>query len=60
MIEIIDILDDPGAVMHLLNEQVLKEAVRMIEVNIFRTFTNKSKKHFVTHTYSSYSSQEDF
>lgn len=43
LIEIIDILEDPGAISVLINEQILKEAIKMIEVNVFRTFTNKSK-----------------
>ncbi len=41
LIEVIDILDDPAATQCLLNEQVLKEAIKMIDANLFRTFTNK-------------------
>lgn len=44
LIEIIDILDDPTAVQYLLNEQILKESINMIEVNLFRAFTNKTAK----------------
>lgn len=43
LIEVIDILEDPAAFQVLLNEQVLFEAVKLVESNIFRTFTNKSK-----------------
>lgn len=42
LIDLIDVLDDPVSNQYLFNEPILKEAVRMIEVNIFRTFTNKS------------------
>lgn len=42
LIEIIDILDEPVSVPYLFNnEQLLKEAVKFIETNIFRAFTNK-------------------
>jgi hypothetical protein len=44
MIELIDILDDTNAQDYLLNENILKESMIMIEKNIFRTFTNKSNK----------------
>lgn len=44
LIEVIDILDDSAAPQYLLNEQILKEAVKLMEANLFRTFTNKSKK----------------
>lgn len=43
LIDVIDILDDPVATQFLFNEQILKETIKMIEVNIFRTFTNKGK-----------------
>jgi len=43
MIELIDVLDDPSAVDYLLNEDILQCSVTMIEKNIFRTFSNKSK-----------------
>lgn len=44
LIEIIDILDEQVSVPYLFNnEQILKEAIKMIENNIFRTFTNKGK-----------------
>lgn len=45
MIELIDILEDPGAIQVLFNEQILKDTFLMIEANIFRTFTNKGN-HF--------------
>lgn len=45
MIDLIDILDDQvHAPEQLMNEVILKEAVRMVELNIFRTFTNKANK----------------
>lgn len=43
LIEVIDILEDPAAFQVLMNESVLKEAIKLVEVNIFRTFTNKGK-----------------
>ena len=46
MIELIDILDDPNAVDNLLNEDILQCSIIMIEKNIFRTFSNKSKYIF--------------
>lgn len=27
-----------------MNEQILKEAIKMIDANLFRTFTNKTNK----------------
>jgi hypothetical protein len=33
----------------LFNEQILKEAIKLVESNIFRTFTNKSKEIFVNY-----------
>ncbi len=43
LIDVIDVLDDPAASQYLFNEQILKDAIKMVEVNIFRTFTNKCK-----------------
>ena len=43
IIELIDILDDPNAPDYLLNEDILQCSIVMIEKNIFRTFSNKSK-----------------
>ena len=43
MIDLIDILDDQNAFDYLLTEENLRESMKMIEVNIFRTFANKSK-----------------
>ena len=43
MIELIDVMDDPNAVDYLLNEDTLQCSITMIEKNIFRTFSNKSK-----------------
>lgn len=44
MIDLIDTLDDANiAPQNLFNEQILKEAIKLVESNIFRTFTNKSK-----------------
>jgi serine/threonine-protein phosphatase 2A regulatory subunit B' len=43
MIDLIDTLDDPNlAPQYLFNEQILKEAIKLVESNIFRTFSNKS------------------
>jgi serine/threonine-protein phosphatase 2A regulatory subunit B' len=45
MIDLIDILDDvANAQAYLFNEAILKEAIKLVEVNIFRTFTNKANK----------------
>ena len=42
MIDLIDVLDDAlNAPQHLFNETILKETIKFVEVNIFRTFTNK-------------------
>lgn len=43
LIELIDILDDNNAYDHLLTKEILNESILMIERNIFRTFSNKSK-----------------
>lgn len=43
LIELIDILDDSSAEEVLLNDKILQASMNMIEVNIFRTFSNKSK-----------------
>lgn len=49
MIDLIDILEDTSnASQYLFNEPILKEALKMVEANIFRTFTNKGNKHFLT------------
>ncbi|TNV79992.1 hypothetical protein FGO68_gene16483 [Halteria grandinella] len=45
MIDLIDTLDDVGnAQAYLFNEAILKEAIKLVEANIFRTFTNKATK----------------
>lgn len=45
MIDLIDILEDVGnAQAYLFNDAILKEAIKLVELNIFRTFTNKSNK----------------
>lgn len=47
MIELIDSLDDATlAPQYLFNEHILKEAFKLVESNIFRTFTNKSKQKY--------------
>lgn len=44
MIDLIDALDDTGnAASYLFHEPILKEVIKMVEANIFRTFTNKGK-----------------
>ena len=43
LIELIDILDDSYASDFLLNQGILEATMVMVEKNIFRTFTNKSK-----------------
>ena len=43
LIELIDILEDGRAYDELINEDILRHSMVMIERNIFRTFTNKSK-----------------
>ncbi len=44
MIDLIDTLEDSVlAPQFLFNEHILKEVVKLVEANIFRTFTNKSK-----------------
>lgn len=44
MIDLIDTLDDANiAPQYLFNELILKEAIKLVESNIFRTFSNKSK-----------------
>jgi hypothetical protein len=44
MIDLIDTLDDTNlAPQYLFNEPILKEVIKLVETNIFRTFTNKSK-----------------
>ena len=47
LIELIDILDDNNAYDHLLTKEILNESILMIERNIFRTFSNKSKSSMV-------------
>ena len=45
MIDLIDTLDDANlAPQYLFNEQILKEAIKLVESNIFRTFSNKSNR----------------
>jgi len=44
LIDLIDILDDQSAFDYLLTEENLRESMKMIEVNIFRTFANKNNK----------------
>lgn len=47
MIELIDTLDDATlAPQYLFNEAILKEAFKLVESNIFRTFTNKSNNTY--------------
>ena len=46
LIELIDVLDDSSAEEVLLNDKILQASMNMIEVNIFRTFSNKSKFKF--------------
>lgn len=41
LIEIIDLLDEPKAADYVINEKVLREAIRVIKINLFRTFSNK-------------------
>lgn len=43
LIELIDVLEESEAPDTLINEKTLTEAFRMIQVNLFRTFTNKGK-----------------
>jgi hypothetical protein len=44
MIDLIDTLEDSvHAPQYLFNEQILREVVKLVEANIFRTFSNKSK-----------------
>ena len=43
LIELIDILDDQNGVEVLMTEDILKASMEMIQINIFRTFANKSK-----------------
>ena len=49
MIELIDILDEgETAEEYLHTEEILTESMVMIEKNIFRTFSNKSKFIFIS------------
>lgn len=43
LIELIDVLEENEAPDTVINEKVLIEALRMIQANLFRTFTNKGK-----------------
>jgi hypothetical protein len=43
LIELIDVLEENEAPDTVINEKVLVEAFRMIQANLFRTFTNKGK-----------------
>ena len=45
LIEIIDLLDENEAPDYVINEKVLAEAIKMISVNLFRTFANKGKSN---------------
>lgn len=45
LIELIDILDENDAPSTVINEKVLIEAFKMIQANLFRTFSNKSKRY---------------
>ena len=47
MIECIDLLDHSDAPDYIMNEQVLKESMKTISANLFRTFANKSKYSYV-------------
>lgn len=42
MIELIDIIDDNDSTLH--TEEILKESLKMIGQNIFRTFKNRNRK----------------
>ncbi len=48
LIELIDILDEHSASDYLLNQEVLGASMVMVEKNIFRTFSNKSKSPWLT------------
>jgi len=43
LIELIDVLEENDAPDTLINEKVLTESFKMIQTNLFRTFTNKCK-----------------
>jgi hypothetical protein len=43
LIELIDVLEENEAPDTVINEKILIEAFRMIQANLFRTFTNKGK-----------------
>ena len=43
LIELIDVLEENDAPDTLINEKVLTESFKMIQINLFRTFTNKCK-----------------
>jgi len=43
LIELIDVLEENEAPDTVINEKLLIEAFRMIQANLFRTFTNKGK-----------------
>jgi len=43
LIELIDVLEESEAHDTLINDKVLTEVFRMIQANLFRTFTNKGK-----------------
>lgn len=43
LIELIDVLEEADAPDTIVNDKVLTETFKMIQVNLFRTFTNKSK-----------------
>ena len=44
LIEVIDILDESEAVDTIITEKILAEVIKMISVNLFRTFSNKGKQ----------------
>ena len=46
LIEIIDLLDEQEAPDYVINEKILEAAFKMISMNLFRTFANKSKQSF--------------
>ena len=48
LIEMIDVLSEPEAADTLLNDKILTEAFKMISANLFRTFSNKSKRGALT------------
>ena len=43
LIEIIDLLDEQEAPDYVINEKILEASFKMISMNLFRTFANKSE-----------------